>query len=142
MANWSKRTILSGGKKNGGRYTRTINSSGKSTSSTSYKMGKVRITSSVNSNGKQMRTVTTRGPLGVKREVLTLNKKPPRVRKAATTRPRKTTTYKPRKTRTSKSKAYTGTYYGSSQPNDEPMSNGCLALMIVVGSLIVLSWIF
>lgn len=76
MANWSKRSILAGGKKNTGRYTKTRNSSGKSTSSVGYSIGTTRVTNSINSDGKQKRTVTTRGPLGVKRQVTTLNKTP------------------------------------------------------------------
>jgi histidyl-tRNA synthetase len=108
MANWSKRTIISKSA-GGGRYTKTVNNSGKKTTTNSYKVGSQRITNSIDSNGKQTQRVTTTAPgMGVKRQTTTLNKK--------------TRSTKPRAHKSSRSKLFKPTRSRSRRYNSEPMT--------------------
>lgn len=94
MANWSKKyTTTFKSSKN--RITRTNNSSGKSTYSTSKKVGNTRTTTSTSGGKTKIYVTETHPTLGTRRTVTTLNKTP-RVKK---TRPKKystrKTSYKP-----------------------------------------------
>lgn len=85
MANWSKRRTQTF-KSSKNRITRTHNSSGKSTYSSSKKVGNTRTTTSI-SNGKvRIYTTETHPTLGTKRTTWSPNKIPktkkPRARKA------------------------------------------------------------
>lgn len=75
MANWSKRRTRKAGT-GGQRVTKTLNSKGTSTFSTSKKVGNVRTTTSTSSeNGKTKIITTEHHPiLGTRRTVQTLNK--------------------------------------------------------------------
>ena len=76
MANWSKRRTTKAGNQ-GQRITRTTNSNGKSTYSSSKKVGNTRTTTSVSSNGKiKIRTTETHPTLGRRTTTQTLNKQP------------------------------------------------------------------
>lgn len=75
MANWSKRTTQTF-KSSKNRITRTHNSSGKSTYSSSKKVGNTRTTTSI-SNGKvRIYTTETHPTLGTKRTTWSPNKQP------------------------------------------------------------------
>lgn len=93
MANWSKRRTTKAGNQ-GQRITRTTNSSGKSTYSSSKRVGNTRTTTSISSSGKIKIYTTEHHPtLGTRRTTQTLNKQP---------RVKKTKAYKPKKTRSRK----------------------------------------
>lgn len=82
MANWSKRRSTKAGNQ-GQRTTRTTNSNGKSTYSSSKKVGNTRTTTSISSSCKMKVYMTEQHPtLGTKRTVKTLNKTPPKPKKA------------------------------------------------------------
>lgn len=109
MANWSKRYTVGKGTA-GSRYTKTVNNSGKKTTTNSYRVGCQRITNSIDSSGKQTQRVTTTAPgLGVKRQTTTLNKK--------------TRSPKPRAHRSSRSKLFKPTRSRSRSYNSEPMTD-------------------
>lgn len=83
MANWSKRTSRKAGNQ-GQRRTYTTTSTGKSTSSYSSKVGNVRTTTSISSNGKMKITRTESNPfLGRRTTTQTLNPKPKRQKKSS-----------------------------------------------------------
>ena len=87
MASWSKRRTQTF-KSSKNRLTRTNNSKGTSTNSSSYKVGNTRVTHSTNSATGKSRTYTTQThpTLGTKREVRTNN---PTVRYKKPKAPRK-----------------------------------------------------
>lgn len=88
MANWSKRTSRKAGNQ-GQRRTYTTTSTGKSTHSYSSKVGNVRTTTSISSNGKMKITRTESNPiLGRKTTTQTLNPKPKHRKKSSTRRRR------------------------------------------------------
>ena len=92
MANWSKRRTFKAGNQ-GQRITRTSNSNGKSTYSSSKKVGNTRTTTSVSSSGKiKISTTQTHPTLGRRTTTQTLNKQP-RYKK-----PKRTTTRRRRST--------------------------------------------
>jgi hypothetical protein len=94
MANWSKRRTTKAGNQ-GQRITRTTNTSGKSTYSSSKRVGNTRTTTSVSSTGKIKIYTTEHHPtLGVRRTTQTLNKQP-RQKKPKKPRRSRNRTYDP-----------------------------------------------
>lgn len=89
MASWSKRRTTKGGNQ-GQRVTRTTNSNGTSTYSTSKRTGNRRTTTTTSSTGKIKEVVTEHHPtLGTRRTVRTLN---PTIK---TSKPKKSSRIKP-----------------------------------------------
>lgn len=104
MANWSKRRSTKAGNQ-GQRITRTTNSSGKSTYSSSKRVDNTRTTTSISSSGKIKIYTTEHHPtLGTRRTTQTLNKQP---------RAKKPKAYKPKKSR-AKVSSYS---YSSNEPS-------------------------
>lgn len=128
MANWSKRRSFKAGNQ-GQRVTRTTNSKGTSTFSTSKKVGTTRTTTSFSSTGKIREYVTEHHPiLGSRRTTRTINKK------TKTVKPKK-----PRKTRVRKTRVRRSSSKGSSSSGYVTNSTtGCMVPLLFFGFIVAL----